>query len=87
MWSIDYVQVPDEEDIPNSIIPVSPGLKPKNISRLSSKLSSECSLSDSEKTSKSKDLLDTSKAKKRVEELLKQSSLSVENDGMCTYVD
>lgn len=82
MWSIDYVQVPADEDVNTENIIVSPiNLKNKVLSKLDSKLSSECSLSDSEKTAKNKTISESSRAKKHVEELVKQISLSAEDNG------
>lgn len=83
MWSIDYVQVPADEEILPDSIPVSPiNLKHRVLNKLDSKLSSECSLSDSERTVKCKHLSESSsRAKKHVEELVKQISLSAEDNG------
>lgn len=82
MWSIDYVQVPADEDVNTETIPISPlNLKNKVLNKLDSKLSSECSLSDSEKTAKTKATSESSRAKKHVEELVKQISLSAEDNG------
>lgn len=82
MWSIDYVQVPADEDLVETTIPISPS-KPKRKAPLA-KISTECSLSDSEKVQvKNKAICDSSTmAKKRVEELVKQMSLSNDDNGM-----